>query len=81
MNIKTDFNLSNYLVIQGQSAWKVWVVYNNMTGLRVSLFIAVAIISATHATNLIYKIGVNTAACDDCGMSNTFGALRMQVKL
>ena len=52
-----------------------------MTGLRVSLFIAVAIISATHATNLIYKIGVNTAACDDCGMSNTFGALRMQVKL
>ena len=36
-------------------------------------------ISTTEASNLIYKIAVNTASCDDCGMSNTFGALRMQV--
>ena len=38
-------------------------------------FVAVATIEA----NLIYKVKVNTANCDDCGMSNTFGALRLQV--
>ena len=38
-------------------------------------FVAIASIEA----NLIYKIRVNTADCDDCGMSNTFGALRLQV--
>ena len=38
-------------------------------------FVAIASIEA----NLIYKIRVNTASCDDCGMSNTFGALRLQV--
>ena len=38
-------------------------------------FVAIATIEA----NLIYKVVVNTASCDDCGMSNTFGALRLQV--
>ena len=38
-------------------------------------FVAIATIEA----NLIYKVVVNTAYCDDCGMSNTFGALRLQV--
>ena len=38
-------------------------------------FVAIATIDA----NLIYKVVVNTASCDDCGMSNTFGALRLQV--
>ena len=36
-------------------------------------------VSASQATNMIWKVGVSTASCDDCGMSNTFGALRMQV--
>ena len=39
------------------------------------VFVAIATIEA----NLIYKVVVNTAYCDDCGMSNTFGALRLQV--
>ena len=37
-----------------------------------------AIISLSHA-DFIHKIDVRTADCDDCGMSNTFGALRMQI--
>ena len=35
-------------------------------------------VSAIQA-DLISRIEVRTADCDDCGMSNTFGALRMQV--
>ena len=49
-----------------------------MIGLKY-LVLALVAISATQA-NLIWKIGVTTATCDDCGMSNTFGALRMQVR-
>ena len=30
-------------------------------------------------SDYIRSIEVRTADCDDCGMSNTFGALRMQV--
>ena len=43
------------------------------------LIIAIVAVSASQASNLIWKVGVSTASCDDCGMSNTFGALRMQV--
>ena len=43
-----------------------------------SIILAFAAI-ATIEANLIYKVVVNTANCDDCGMSNTFGALRLQV--
>ena len=50
-----------------------------MMGLKY-LVLALVAISASEATNKIWKIGVTTATCDDCGMSNTFGALRMQVR-
>ena len=43
-----------------------------------SIILAIVAI-ATIDANLIYKVVVNTASCDDCGMSNTFGALRLQV--
>ena len=43
-----------------------------------SIVLAFVAIASTEA-NLIYKVRVNTANCDDCGMSNTFGALRLQV--
>ena len=51
---------------------------NKMLGLKFIVLTLVAI-SATNA-NTIWKIEVTTATCDDCGMSNTFGALRMQVR-
>ena len=45
--------------------------------LKSIIFAVIAIVSIE--ANLIYKVKVNTASCDDCGMSNTFGALRLQV--
>ena len=53
------------------------ITFNKMIGFKV-LFVAVVCLSTIEA-NTLWKIAVNTAACDDCGMSNTFGALRMQV--
>jgi len=45
--------------------------------LKSIIFAFIAIVSIE--ANLIYKVKVNTASCDDCGMSNTFGALRLQI--
>ena len=42
------------------------------------LIVAALAISAINADR-IYRIEIRTADCDDCGMSNTFGDLRMQV--
>ena len=42
------------------------------------LLLALFAVSAVRS-DYINKIEVRTADCDDCGMSNTFGALRMQV--
>merc|ERR1711894_811026 len=42
------------------------------------LFLALFAVSAINADK-IYRIEVRTADCDDCGMSNTFGDLRMQI--
>ena len=44
------------------------------------LFVALFAVSAINADK-IYRIEVRTADCDDCGMSNTFGDLRMQVSM
>ena len=48
-----------------------------MAGLKNLVFVMFAV--STIQADLIYKLEVRTADCDDCGMSNTFGALRMQV--
>ena len=42
------------------------------------LFVVAFGVSAIHA-DLISRLEVRTADCNDCGMSNLFGALRMQV--
>ena len=44
------------------------------------LFVALFAVSAISADK-IYRIEIRTADCDDCGMSNTFGDLRMQVSM
>ena len=44
------------------------------------VFIAFLAVSAINADN-IYRLAIRTADCDDCGMSNTFGDLRMQVSI
>ena len=49
-----------------------------MTNPKIILVIAYLAVSCIHADR-ITRIEVRTAECDDCGMSNTFGALRMQV--
>ena len=55
-------------------------ILTKMIGLKyLVVSLLVVAISTTQASNKIYKIAVNTANCEDCGMSNTFGALRMQV--
>ena len=45
---------------------------------KVGLVIAFLAVSCIHADR-ITRVEVRTAECDDCGMSNTFGALRLQV--
>merc|ERR1711962_1676677 len=42
------------------------------------LVVAALAISAINADR-IFRIEIRTADCDDCGMSNTFGDLRMQI--
>ena len=49
-----------------------------MTTTKVILAIAFLAVICVHADR-ITRVEVRTAECDDCGMSNTFGALRMQV--
>ena len=49
-----------------------------MAGLKCLILLLVAV-STIQGSNTVWKIAVTTATCDDCGMSNTFGALRMQV--
>ena len=44
------------------------------------LVVAALAISAINADR-IFRIEIRTADCDDCGMSNTFGDLRMQVRI
>ena len=48
-----------------------------MRVLAITFFIL--IVAVTIKADLIKKIEVRTADCDDCGMSNTFGDLRMEV--
>ena len=47
--------------------------------LNVRFLIVVSFAVSAIQADLISRIEVRTADCDDCGMSNTFGALRMQV--
>ena len=49
-----------------------------MTISKIILVIAFFAINSIQADR-ITRVEVRTAECDDCGMSNTFGALRMQV--
>ena len=48
-----------------------------MIGLQLLIFAILAILASE--ANVIDKIEIKTANCDDCGMSNFLGALRMQV--
>lgn len=50
-----------------------------MIALRV-IFVALLAAPAINADS-ITRIEVRTADCDDCGMSNTFGDLRLQVSI
>merc|ERR1712241_1453174 len=47
-------------------------------GVSKIFFIAIFAVSAINADK-INRIEIRTADCDDCGMSNTFGDLRMQI--
>merc|ERR1712018_365642 len=49
-----------------------------MTISKIILVIAFFAVNSIQADR-ITRIEVRTAECDDCGMSNTFGALHMQV--
>jgi len=48
-----------------------------MLGLKI--FVVIVFSAVTVFADLVGRIEVRTADCDDCGMSNTFGALRMQM--
>jgi len=49
-----------------------------MSTSKIILVISFLAVICIHADR-ITRVEVRTAECDDCGMSNTFGALRMQV--
>ena len=53
--------------------------WSNIVIIAFKVLLITIFATLANCKDTIYRVEIKTSDCDDCGMSNTFGALRMQV--